>query len=153
MSLFSAHVGLFSNDNAVLRAVRREHDEWMRTAILGQPYWTLKPAIPLRNDLPWTYDIHLGPIIFTGPAGFGLPNQLLTNGSTSWKLWKQHGPLTRVPQQTVASYEAANMPAHERGMADMRRAVTANISTDWTDAMQEVQRKYPQSAKTLVGAR
>ncbi|MDH6125940.1 hypothetical protein [Kitasatospora sp. GP82] len=127
--------------NAAVRQVRREHDEWMRTAQLNTPYWTVNPIYPARNDMPWTYDIFGGEYLFTGPAGFGLPNQLgvATRSTTSWRLWFQHGPLTLVPQQTAASWQAAHAAGHMREMDRAAQAVLAQVQA-------QLAARYPATA-------
>lgn len=132
--------------NKLVAAVRREHDTWMRTARLGVPYWTVAPAIAAAdNAMDSAYDIH-GQYVFTGPAGFGMPNQLKAEGgTTSWRVWYEHGPLTTVPQQTAASWEAAHSAGHAAEIARMQQAVN-------DQAIAELRRLYPASVKALVNA-
>lgn len=132
--------------NKLVAAVRREHDAWMRTARLGVRYWTVAPAITAGNNaMSDAYDIH-GEYIFTGPAGFGMPNQLKAEGgTTSWRVWYQHGPLTTVPQQTAASWEAAHAGRHAAETARMQQAIN-------DAAIAELRRLYPASVNALVNA-
>jgi hypothetical protein len=128
--------------NAAVRAVRREHDEWMRTAQLGTPYWTLNPTHTPSAAEPWGYveDVHGGPYVFVGPAGLGMPNQLKTaNGWSSWRIWWEHGALTLVPQQTARDLEAKHWRRHQ---AEMDRAAQTVLA----QAQAELARRYPATA-------
>lgn len=121
----------------------REHDDWMRTAKLNTPYWTVAPIHPHRPDMAWTYDIHGGPYEFTKPWCFGM-HGLGGNGLSSWRLWYQHGPLTPVPQQTTASWHAQHAKVHDLAMQNAAATVDQQV-------IAELRRRYPASTRALAG--
>lgn len=133
-------------EHKAIQAVRDEHNAWLRTAKLDTPYWTIKPIYPARPDLDWTYDIH-GEYRFTKHTvtPFGINALAGPHGSNSWEAWYRNGPLTTVPQQTTASWEARHKPGHLAEMARMEAAVDRA-------AIAEIRRLYPASVKALVNA-
>lgn len=127
--------------------LRAEHDQWVRNTgsrTLGTTYWTVAPEYAAAdNVIDEAYDIH-GEYVFTGYSR-AFPSQLVTTGGTrSWEIWYRTGPLTPIPQQTSASWNAANRSGHD---AEMRR-MAQNVSR----ALAELQPDYPHSVKALSNA-
>lgn len=148
MSLFTklvssvADFGAFVADDyrghRILADVRREHDEWMRTAELRVPYYTVRPTVEHRRDMPHTRDLH-AEYVFTRRGAFGLPNQLIADwGSPSWRLWLENGPFTREPKPTAESLRAADQLAEAANLRHMRERINAGV-------LAEIERLYPAS--------
>lgn len=129
-------------ERKAVQAVRDEHAKWLRDAKLNTTYWTIKPVYPARPDLAWTYDIH-GEYRFTKHTvtPFGMNALGNPGGTNSWEIWYHNGPLTTVPQQTTASWEAKHMLGHLAEMARMDERVFG-----------ELRRLYPETIKALVNA-
>lgn len=125
--------------------LRKEHDEWVRTAKIGTRYWTFAPMYAAAdNVIDEAYDIH-GTFVFTGHSKI-FPTQLVTTlGTPSWTIWHQYGPMTSRPQQTSASWNAANAPGHAADMRAMEQAVN-------DAAIAELRRLYPHSVRALTNA-
>jgi hypothetical protein len=131
-----------------MKQIEGEYQAWLNTVQYGRPYWTVSPVYPARPDLDWTYDIHGGPWTFDGRKGqWPFNNELRVTDShrTSWQIWKEHGPLTPVPQQTTASWEERHMPGHVAEMKRMELAVKQ-------EAIAELRRRYPASIEAVLSA-
>jgi len=129
-----------------INQLRAEHDQFVRTAAkqLGTTYWTLAPEIAAANNPHVNYDIH-GQYVFTGYSRT-FPSQLVSTGGTcTWTIWYRYGPLTTIPQQTAATWEAAHAKGHAAELARMQQAVN-------DQAIAELRRLYPHSVKALVNA-
>ena len=131
--------------------LRREHDDWVRQAItrLGTKYWTIDPAFAAAdNVIVDAYDIHGGPYVFTGYSKW-FPSQLESaQGIRSWEIWHRYGPMTTTPQQTVASWNAANAAGHA---AELRR-MDAEFKANCDKALTELADRYPHSVRALTNA-
>lgn len=130
-----------------LHLLRKEHDDWARTAARNLPatYWTIAPEIAAAdNVIDEAYDIH-GQYTFTRWSRIN-PAHLVTNhGTHSWDIWQRYGPMTTRPQQTSASYHAANAAGHAAQM----HAMAQNVDRA---AIAELHRLYPHSTRALTNA-
>jgi len=127
--------------------LRKEHDQWVRSAAKNLPatYWTIAPEYAAAdNAIPDAYDIH-GQYVFTRYSWVNPTQLITTKGTHSWDIWQRYGPMTTRPQQTSASYHAANAASHDADMHRMAQAVD-------TAAIAELQRLYPHSARALTNA-
>jgi hypothetical protein len=126
--------------------MRAEHLKWALEAAktFGATWWTVAPTIPAAGNPHVEYDIH-GEYTFNRWNPYQRTHLLGPGAVDSWQVWWHHGPLTTVPQQTTASWEAARMAGHNAEMA--RAAKTVNDA-----AIAELRRRYPYSAKALVNA-
>jgi len=119
-----------------VKQIRREHDEFVRTAQLGTVYYTLAPSTTSEEFT--RRPVHTA-LTFVKVANWGpRTGQLITDGGTgSWTLWYQLGPLTATRMPTAADHTAAD----ERSYAAFSRRAQAEIQT-----------LFPASVKHLVAA-
>jgi hypothetical protein len=127
-----------------VKRIRREHDEFIRTAKLGTTYYTLKPATtydPLTNR-----PVHIAYTFVRQGRGL-LTGQLIADGhgTPSWDIWYNNGPLTAQRMPTAADYRAED----DRAFAAFNGRAQQKIAAD---AMAEIQRLYPASAEHLLAA-
>lgn len=142
MSLLSRAVDKAYLHRAI-HLMEAEHLAWVATATTGTTYWTLAPALAAAdNVMTDAYDIHYE-YTFTKkwPGWLGM-----ANGRTSLEVWRDHGPLTPVPQQTQRSWEAAHRAGHRAELTRMQLAVAQQ-------AQAELRRLYPESTAAFAGAR
>lgn len=145
-------------DHHLIRKIRREHDEWMRTVQLNVPYYTVDPTSPARDDMSWTRNIHSS-YVFDGRKGQWPQNHQLraTSGALSWDIWFQNGPLTTEWQPTQAHYEAEWDRNEGKILAGWNTRLMGEIDpgarATHERAMADIKRRYPESAKILAGAR
>lgn len=121
--------------------IRREHDDWARTAQLGTVYYTALPHC--QYDEQPGRSVHVR-YVFTKNGSGHRAGQLITDtGNGSWDLWYQNGPLTTQRMPIADDYRSADEKAFAGAAARMQQQVAAQVEAD-------MRRLYPASLQLVA---